>query len=246
MFEINFMSEWSQLGYLLTDLERRQLPFATARALTQTAKAAQTEYRSQASQIFDRPTAFTVNALYVRPAKKDDLRASVEVKDEHTISKGTPAEKFLAPEILGGGRRIKRFERRISRALGLPDTYMVPGRGAQIDRFGNISRGQLVKIISAIGGLADVGANANAKGRNRGSRRKETYFVAHSKRDGEPLGIWQIVATGQIIPVLVFLKKAPSYSARFDFTGLMTGSYKKNFERLMTASFEQAVKSARK
>jgi hypothetical protein len=242
-FTVSVRSDWMEFGRRLTNLEQHQLPFATARALTQTAKQAQRDYRSALPGIFDRPTPYTLSGTYVRPAKKTDLRASIELKDEWAVSKGTPAAKYLAPQILGGARRLKRFERRICTALGLPDTYMVPGRGAQLDRYGNMGRGQLVKILSAIGGLSDVGANANGKGRGR--RKADVYFVAKSKSDGRPLGIWQVVGPGRVEPVLVFLRRAPNYKPRFRFDEFMTSSFARHFPRLMKASLISALATAK-
>ena len=71
----------AQLKRTLSDIERRQLPFATSLALTRTAlmvKAAEVE---EMKRVFDAPTRFTLNSLFVRPAKKSRLEAVVWVKD---------------------------------------------------------------------------------------------------------------------------------------------------------------------
>jgi hypothetical protein len=89
----------------LTNAITKQIPFAMAKALTQTAIQAQTDIAQAMTQVFDRPTPYTLNSTYVIPATKDRLESFVQLKD--SAAKGTPAIKFLDPEVLGGERNPK-------------------------------------------------------------------------------------------------------------------------------------------
>jgi len=92
----------------LTKALLKQVLFAMAKALTQTAVQAQTDIVQAMTQVFDRPTPYTLNSTYVSPATKDRLEATVKLKD--VSAKGLPATKYLAAEVFGGTRNAKRSE----------------------------------------------------------------------------------------------------------------------------------------
>jgi len=255
LIEVNVEDDFDKLSKGLTRLEREQLPYAAARALTDTAKLAQGGYRQRLPSIFDRPTPYTMNSSRVQPARKDNLEASVELRD--FAAKGTPAAKYLGPEIEGGARNVKRFERALALAgIRSPSGFAVPGRGASLDQYGNMSRGQIVQILSQLNAMADrtqnVSARTTAKLARKGLLARHgkrlapgQYFLATSKRDGEPLGIYKLVGRGRVEPVMIFPRRAPRYTMRLDFYGLMEKSYRANFGRLLAEWLEKAVATAR-
>src|ERR1051325_4706485 len=110
----------------------KQFPFATALALTRTAKDAQPAVRARMQKDFDRPTPFTLNSTYITPAKKTDPVPTADVYFKNEASKGTPAAKYIAPEVFGGQRGQKRFEHALRAAGILPQGMVtVPGAGAK-------------------------------------------------------------------------------------------------------------------
>ena len=68
--------------------ERDQLPFATAKALTATGQRVKDAIRATMQVGFDRPTAYTLNATYMKPATKTNLICEVGIKN--WASKGAP------------------------------------------------------------------------------------------------------------------------------------------------------------
>ena len=114
----------------LTDIQTRQLPFATAKALTLTAKAASEAGRKEIPQVFKSPTPYTQNSIAFTPATKQALTAKVFVKDR--VSKGgTPPARYLLPEVRGGDRNLKRFEKTLRDTRVLPTgLFAVPGSAA--------------------------------------------------------------------------------------------------------------------
>ena len=138
-----------------------QIPFATALALTRSVQIARDKLSERTGQVFDRPTPYTRNAFYVRPATKRNLVSSVGIKDE--AYKGTPADRYLRPQIEGIDRNLKRSERALQ-AKGLMPTnrFAVPAAGAEIDEFAKRRRelrhrtGQAV--VGKLGGDDTVGA----------------------------------------------------------------------------------------
>lgn len=202
----------------LTNLERDQIPFAAALALTNTAKAVEQVLVNEMRTVFDRPTPYTLNSLRVFPATKEKLVARVWMKDESV--KAEPATRWLTPEIYGGDRRTKRAERQLRERGILPDgKYVVPGAGAKLDKYGNISRGQVTKALSGIGGYTQQGYDANATSSARSSKKGNArrYFVMFDA-DRRPIGIAERTAKGRekLSIVLAFVSK-PSYRVTFDF-----------------------------
>jgi len=92
----------------LTSAISKQVPFAMAKALTQTAIQAQTDIVHAMARVFDRPTPYTLNSTYVIPATKDRLEAFVRLKDES--AKGLPAVKWLHAEV--SSELVTRSDRR--------------------------------------------------------------------------------------------------------------------------------------
>lgn len=228
----------SALSQRLADQVGRQMPYATSLALNSIADKTKTALVDTMRDVFDRPTPYTLNALYVQRATKQNLEAQVRYKD--ATSKGTPAAKYLSPEVDGGGRSVKRFERSLAsnvqrihelmQRFGLT-SYFVPGAGAQLDAYGNMVRGQFSQILSQLGGQSDRYANETKASRDRregkaGPRKvrprpQPRFFVAglYRARKLAP-GIWIRVpfAGGWAIkPVLLETREAPDYTPRFPF-----------------------------
>ena len=110
-----------------------QIPFATAKALTETAKR---DLKPAADRLiarrFDRPTPFTRNAMAFLPARKNNLIATVFAKDiqgrylKVQEEGGTQKPKRRAIPIAAGQKRNKYGNAprgSLQRALARPDTF---------------------------------------------------------------------------------------------------------------------------
>ena len=62
-------------------LEREQLPFAAALALTKTAEKVKAELYAEMQTAFDRPTRATLDSLFLQAATKEKMEARVFIKD---------------------------------------------------------------------------------------------------------------------------------------------------------------------
>ena len=114
------------LERILSDRAQKQLPFAAALALTETAKEAQAEEVREIDRIFDRPTRFTQKGVYVRPAKKSRLVSEVGLKPRQT--------EYLRLQAFGGTRLPKR------RALTVPVNQ-------RLNRHGNMTKGAVKRLL---------------------------------------------------------------------------------------------------
>lgn len=202
----------------LTEAERG-VGFAKVVALTRTARATAAFLGEETGRVFDRPTPFTRNAFWWRPATPDRSAFDVGVKD--FAGKGVAAAKYLRAEIFGGARRMKRSEIALGR-LGRGQGFWVPGPGIKLDAYGNVPGALLRRIISDVKADSEVGYLANRTGRSRARNRNyraERYFVPSPSSPLHP-GVWVERPRGsrKIMPALLFVG-APHYRKRFDFFG---------------------------
>ena len=224
-----------------------QLPFATALALTWTAQSVAEHLQGEMRTVFDRPTPYTLNSLRVFPATKQKLVARVWMKDESV--KAEPATKWLSPEIFGGQRKNKRVERQLRERGILPsDKYVVPGAGAQLDRFGNMSRGQVTKALSGIGGYTQQGYDANATSSARSQRKGNArrYFVMYDT-NRRPVGIAERTGKGSAgLKIILAFVARPDYRKAFDFFSIAEREAQKQLPQQFEKAMAQAVGTRRR
>lgn len=122
---VEVRSDWLKLRDTLERYALKQMPFATANALTEVAKAVQGEITSAMPAIFDRPTPFTRSGFAIKPAHKGDLVAEVFARDIQG--------RYLRLEETGGEREPAKT------ALVIPVDI---GR----NQYGNIPRGALQRL----------------------------------------------------------------------------------------------------
>lgn len=247
--QINVRSNTDEIVRQMRAWGSRELPFATARALTWTAKDVQVAEVAEMERVFDRPTRYTLRSVYIVPATKTKLSARAWIKGADAQSGGgLPAEKYLAPEIKGGPRSHKAFEKRLIRAGLMPSSmFAVPGERVPLDAYGNV-RGSLVEKILSVLGAAEqfAGYTANqsvasrAKAR-RGGRLKD-YFVGRPGNGKGPLGVWERIKGGGTRPILIFVK-APNYKPRLDFHGVADRTANARFPINMRRSLSMALAS---
>lgn len=215
----------------------RRFAAAVATALTRTAASIRTDLQREAKAVFDRPTPYTLRQLRYVGATAANLTAAVgfdiaAVTDirgtvqRFAAGSDVPSSKYLQPQVAGGGRRAKRFEVLLRAAGHLPAGYVtVPGQGAAIDAYGNMSRGQLIQILSQLRITAEAGYTRDmsfdarkqlAAQRKAGGR---FFVIPVGDRRAAP-GVYQREFAGRgITPVIMFVRAA-RYTPRFDFYGI--------------------------
>lgn len=197
----------TDIGNLPRDIQKwdKNRRFATAVGITWTGQDVKKGLRKEMQSVFDRPTRWTLNSLFLKPAKRDDWNGLVFFKD--FAPKGTAAGAYLDPQISGGDRKLKRSERLFRRrgflASGL---YLVPGRDARLNAAGNIPKGQITKALSDVGAQWDPRQNT--------SRKRGKYFWLPAA--GRRLAGVYWKQGGQLKSLLVAVR-APIYRRRFDF-----------------------------
>lgn len=235
--------------------QQRKAKLSAAIALTKTAKRAERAIIDEMKRVFDRPTRYTLNALFVKPARAkgtgDTVTAAVKIKDAELKNRGTVPVNYLVHQVEGGQRQLKRFERALNIRGILPDGhYAVPGKAATMDQYGNISPGQIVQILSYFGRNPKDGvfaANSTAQTRaklRKGTKKKRgrSYFVAtkanRRTRHLHP-GIWMKeysgLGTSTPRPVLMFVKQT-NYKPRLDFYGIAQATFDRYIDEELLAA----------
>lgn len=229
-------------------LGERQWPFVIAKALTSTAQEVKKGLQPEMTKAFDRPTPFTLNSLMLTPATKQNLEARVWLKD--FAGKGTPASKYLLPQIYGGNRKHKGFENILIRSGIMPDNmFAVPSANAPLDQYGNMRGSFITRVLSYIKAFSEVGYIAN-RTKKTTARKTQQYFVVNPSnrvegRSGKPLpyGIYERNSRG--IKLIIAFVKQPKYQIRFKFGELANAIVAQNFRPKLSAAIEYAIQTSK-
>lgn len=236
---VTITTDTAALRQQLTDLQKIEVPFAAARAATDVAFKVRAGEIAEMRTVFRAPTDWTLGGMVVDKADKSGKPARVRFEDFG--GKGTPAGRYLQPQIDGGPRRLTPFERRLSVAgLLRPGEFLVPGAGAERDAGGNLNPGQISKILSDLGTIDT--ARASPGGRDRGARRGETYRLERPP-SGAPEGIYLQKGGRKLLAFLIV--RQPFYRAIFDFGGVARRIIAREFAAAFRANLARAVASSR-
>lgn len=206
---------------------KKQSSFATAVALTKTAQKSKVALQKEMKRAFKKPSRHTLNSLFVKPAKKSNPTALVGFKD--FAPKGTPAGKYLQPQVFGGSRPLKRHEYLLNRAGLLPNgMYTVPGSG-----YKRIGANRYAQILSDLRASTDKYQNRTDK--------KGKFFVSRGGRFKRGVYLRQVK---KVKPVLIFVDRA-IYKPRFKFYETVNDTWKKNFRQEYKKALNKALRTAR-
>lgn len=193
----------------------RQFEKAAAVALTRTAWDVRKELTEEMQSVFDNPTPFTLRAFRVDMAKASDLTA--------TVWAGKEQARYLRPEIEGGERNTKGFERKMHLFGG---QVALPGEGAKLNRHGNMSLAFIKKVS------ADVNSSGSA-GR---------FFVGTPKgwlNDGTFDGVWtRVDNNNRLVRVMAFAEDA-TYEKRFHASAIGKHTVDRVFESQLAKAMRE-------
>lgn len=247
---VSIQNNFPEVGQRLR-LLGRQAPFVAAVSLTRSVKDGQAAIRTETPRAFDRPTSYTLNSTFLKPATKTRLEARVWVKDQ-AFGKGTPADRYLLPEIDGGPRGQKGMERLLQRnGLLKAGWYAVPSAGAQLDSNGNVKRSQITQILSQLKLQRSAGFESRATDSTRSNRtvarQGVTYFALATKHRGLEPGIYlkRRFAHGSAVrPVFIFVPFV-LYRPRLRFYEVGERAINARFPVHFDAEWTKAVTTAR-
>lgn len=211
---------------------QKQVRFAAAVALTNTAKAVKTALPAVMNRELDRPTPFTTRGIFVTPAKKDTLTAVVGFMDRQA--------GYLKFQIAGGTRQPG------------PRGIKLPGN-ITLNAFGNIPKGLIDKLKAAAkdGKLSSaitkrIGAAGN---RRKGAAAINLFYGKPTGRGWEkaPMGIYRRIPgkPGKLVPVIVFEDTAAKYRPRFNLQRAGETVVRREWDKQFAAAFANTMRTAR-
>jgi hypothetical protein len=244
----------------LSDVEKRQFPFALATAINDTAfQDVQKGWKDEIPRVFDSPTPFTLNAVQVkkvnfRQAKASgDFSAEIFLRDE--ASKGTPPVRYLAHGVTGGTRKRKPFENDlIGAGVMSAGEFAVPAKGLQLDSHGNVPNAVIRTMLSDLQASKDATRRSTRESRARRARRKkgptDVYFYwpgdqgTGRSTHALPRGIYR--RRGYFYEAVFFFVQSVSYEKRFDAYGLAERLFNAGFPRRFREAMARAMASRKR
>jgi hypothetical protein len=225
MAAISFTVDTSGLdkAMKLTDAIRKQMPFATSRALNQMAFQVSQDLRNQTPAFFDRPNAYTRKGFFYTRSTKADLVATVTAGD--TRDPNDRRRQYLARQIVGGTRVSKSAENKTGSLFPVVQgQQLVPTRAAKRNSFGNVPRSFWGTIT------AD-----NPK-----------FFVGKPQGGTRSFGIYQRFGPkGRNLKALMVAQDSTQYSKLFPMERIAYQTISRNWSRYLASSLEKAIATAK-
>ncbi|WP_404864537.1 hypothetical protein [Georhizobium sp. MAB10] len=238
-----------QLMRRMGTIERQQLPYATMLALNETVKGARVAVQQEMNRVFDRPTPFAKRGVVYERAQKTDFRASVVLYGSRSRG-GLPPAAFLGPQIEGGMRSLKSFEKQlVSRGMMPQGRVAVPAAKTQLNRYGNVTQGFLNRVMADL--QVDYrGAGATRARTDQSLKRNRHYKQARffvPKRGSQLYpGVYQRDPRNQkIFPVLLFVP-ARAYRKLLQFHEVVARYAEANLAEHFARAFDRAMATARR
>jgi hypothetical protein len=222
----------------LDDMRRKHVPFATALALTRTAKQVEKALASQLASGLESPSPYTKRATFSTSATKATLQAKVGIKDKKPAG-GTAPAVLLKEHFGGGARGNKPMEKAVASMGLLPSGWrMVVGAGMPVDAYGNPRRNVVRELIGALRSRTQI-----YKG--KGKRMALVGYFAvpvGASSHLEPGIYWR---KGRALrPMFLFVKQA-TYRKRFDLPKIGREVVDREFDQHFSAALTQATATAR-
>lgn len=113
----------------LNDFEKKQVPYATSKAINDTAFKVKDELVSQMKQKLDKPTPFTLRAVKIKKSNKRTLTAEIYIDDIQA--------DYLKRVYKGGTKMPKK------KAL------VIPTKDIRLNKYGNLTKSKVKNLLSS-------------------------------------------------------------------------------------------------
>ncbi len=198
----------------------KQIPYATVSALNRTAWQVRAAEMEEIRRAFDSPTLYTQRSVRFNKASIRRPQARIYI-NENARGKGTAPSEYLSRQVFGGARQYKMFERLLRKK-----EYVVPAPGTKLNRYGNVSKGTIKKVVKAL----DDG-DTSKYFRRKGSGGKLSKAIYEKRGRGKK----------KTIRPIMFVVRRPKYRRRFKFFHVGIRTVEKNFDRNWQAAFNKIV-----
>lgn len=251
MLNLSVQDDLKKVIDVVGDIAPRHIKRSVAIALTKTAVKAKNAIADEMPKVFDRPTPYTRNAMWIKAATVQNPEATIMVKDQSLAAIGAggprPQINWLSPEIHGGPRNKKGFELKLQAAGLLPNGYYVmpAENGVRLDAFGNVPGAVYQHILRNLEYGPKTPRNMAKAKPGSYAPKAAKYFVLSESRGKLPPGIYERRAFAQgsgMRAVFVFVKKQPVYQERLDFYQIIERTVQSEFVYQFEFAFEDAIR----
>lgn len=240
MLQFDIRTNASDVTLQMQQLQKKHLPSAMMDAANATGRYIHAALRSEMSEVFDRPTSWTLGGLRFKLATR--ARPEVNIWLEDFGGKGTASGKYLTPQITGGARKHKRFERALILAgIMAPSMFAVPGRQAPVDAHGNVPGSFITRMLSDLRAFGEQGYRANRRAGRRKGRKATNAFFSPPKGSTLKPGVYWRLPNRMIVPVFLFVRQ-PHYAKRYDFYGVGRRAYERVALRFLNEALANRVR----
>ena len=222
-FDISIHSNLREIERKLGALAQKQVPYATAMALTSLAKLVQKAEVKNMAATFKTPSPFTLRSVRTIAARKDSLVARVFVMDK--------AAEYLEPYEQGGAHKLS------GKALLNP-------KGIALNQYGQLRKGAL----AALKGRSDIfiGPVRTRKGIVNGVWQREASSAAvTNKRTGKTRTSTRGVNKSGALKLLIRFGDALPVRKHLGYQARATVVVNANFNREMGKALARAMATAR-
>lgn len=180
-----------------------QLPTIAVNAINRTAFLVRQAEQEAMRSVFDRPTPWILNTIWVEQATLAKPVATVGPNDWQE----RVWNRIIAPHVYGGPRLQKTVEQRMVRTGLLPaGWFILPASGMPLDAYGNLLQGELIKMLSWLQALEIGNYNPNSRRQNKTQRQGASYVLAYPGRSRLSPGIYKRIGK-QLLMMLRFTNK---------------------------------------
>lgn len=204
----------TNINSFIADINRadKAVKRATVTALNWTAFDAREDLQDEMRRVFDNPTPWTINSVFVKKATQRTYQAAVGIKN--TSLSGAPAAEYLRTHVEGGDRTVKRFERLLRKSGVLKGNQRVVAAGAaRKNKYGNITKARLSRIIKDV-----------RNGRKAGA----TYFTM--RKGNAPIGIFQRKNSKTLVAEFGIVNGTMHYRDVLNMSGVVLSTRDRKFK----------------
>lgn len=189
---------------------------ALADALNHGANTARQRLVAEMHNVFEEPTPWVLNSIYMQNATPSMLEAALWVKDGRLGGKGRGFDEWFNPQVAGGQRLVKGSEKMLREIGVLPaGRFIVPAAGARLAADGGISRGHMMQILSGLKAYSKSGSDHNATGSRQSLRKGHAAAFFVMRRGKTPIGVAE--RRGKTVSMVLAFVRQPQYRERFRF-----------------------------
>lgn len=195
--KVEILSDVQKIGAEIIKREKK----ASETALTQAAFHLRNRMTKEIKDSIKAPTPRTEKAQIFKVYK--DKQYVLFFLNPAGGKGGVSPAKYLSPLIFGGPRGQKAMDKYFGAR------YLVPSPKTKLDAHGNIPGKQVMRMLSDLKALREVGAKQNATGKRR-AKKKDGYFFVESQRT-PGVGVVLYRQGNTVTPFAAAIPRAPKY-----------------------------------